>query len=152
MNHKRNEIPARQQNNIFSITRNSVRPSSQNSKIPGTLNISKSDISEIKQGQTKIISELSKLSVSINNLVKEIHTLVEKNNGGGHNSKKSSFNESLSSNFSKNSSGTAYYRRRDLSKKNGKNEESSEQNKEKGGRKTIQIVQNYDKCIKIKKR
>ena len=36
-------------------------------------------------------------------------------------------------------------------KKNGKKEESSEQNKEKGGRKAIQIVQNYDKYIKIKK-
>ena len=40
----------------------------------------------------------------------------------------------------------------EIFKKNGKNEESSEQNKEKGGRKTIQILQNYDKYIKIKKK
>ena len=109
MNQKRNEIPTYQQNNTFLITRNSLRPSSKNSKISETLNISKSDISELKQGQTKIISELSNLRKSINNLADKIGTLVEKNNGGGHNSKKNSFNESLSSNFLKNSSGTAYY-------------------------------------------
>ena len=48
MKQKRNEIPAHQQNKSFSKTRNSLRPSPQNSRIPGALNISKDDIFELK--------------------------------------------------------------------------------------------------------
>ena len=81
------------------------------------MNVATSDIDEIKEGQKKLISEISKLTKSIDNLAKIIGALVEKNNSSGNNSKRDSLNQSLNSNYSKNSSDTAFYRRRDLDKK-----------------------------------
>ena len=158
MKQERNKIPVPQQYKTFPNTSKPLRLASQNSERPRILNIANSDISELKQcqkklieGQNKVVSELSKLSKSIDNLANKIGTLIEKNNGNGHDFKKDSLNQSLSSNYSKSSSGTVYYRRRDLDKTIDKKEERSEQNKEKTERKIVQIVQNCDKYVKIKK-
>ena len=153
MKEELNKIPVPHQTNIQLNRINSSSPSSQNSKRPRTLIVASTDIDEIKdeikEGRKNIISEISKLTISIDNLAKNIGALVEKNSSG-NNSKKDSLNQSLSSNWSKNSSSTAFYRRRDIDKKNGEKEESSMQNKGKTGSK-FKVVVNYDNYIKKKK-
>ena len=158
MNNKRNKIPKAQQNNIYPVRSNSLRPATQDLKKPGTVIVEKSDIEKLIKGQDQLIqgqkdlaSIISTLTESINNLTQKISDLVEKNNGSGKSSKKGALNQSFLSNYSKNSSGTAYYKRRDLDKKNDKKEESSIQNKAKPENKTIQVVKNYDNYNKVKK-
>ena len=127
------KILIHQQNNTFSNRNNSIRLSPHNSERPETQNSIRREINAIKQGQAKIVegqakivqtivqgqativTELRKMSISIDNLSQQIGRLAQINNNG-NNSKKSSLNQSFSD-FSKHSSGTAIYVRRNEAKK-----------------------------------
>ena len=126
MKQKQSKILIHRQNNTFSNRNDSIRLSSYNSERPGTQNSIRTEINSLKQGQEKIISELSKMTISIDNLARQIGKLAQKNNNG-NNSKKSSLNQSLNSDFSKNSSGTAIYVRRNEAKNNNTKEDNTEQ-------------------------
>ena len=133
---ERNKIPVPQRNNTFSISRNALRLSSQNSKRRETLNVAKDDIYELKQGQNQLIEGqkqiiyiLSKLRKSIDNLTNKIDVLIKKNYGNGKNSKTNSLNKNLCSKFPKKSSCIAYYRRRNIFKNSDKKERHRERGK-----------------------
>ena len=117
MRQEQRKIPVTRENYPNINRSSSLRLSTQNSERPGIQNIANSDINELKQGQKKIISQLSKLTNSIDKLIQKICDLIDKNNHNGNNSRKGSLTQSLNSNFSKNTSGTAFYKRRDLDKK-----------------------------------
>ena len=138
------------QNNTFSNRNNSIRLSSHNSEKPGTQNLIRRDINDLKQvheelvqvqeklvqsqekivqGQDMIITELRKMRFSIDNLAREVGRLAQINNKR-NNSKKNSLNQNLNSDFSKHSSGPAIYGRRNKAKNNNKKEDNTEQVKE----------------------
>ena len=77
----------------------------------------------IVQGQATIVTELRKMSISIDNLSQQIGRLAQINNNG-NNSKKSSLNQSVSD-FSKHSGGTAIYVRRNEAKNTDKKEDNT---------------------------
>ena len=61
MNQERNKIPVPQQNTTFPNTSKPLRLASQNSERPNILNVRNGDISELKQGQKKLIESQKKL-------------------------------------------------------------------------------------------
>ena len=131
------------QNNTFFNRNNFIRLSSHNSEKPGTQNLIRRDINDLKQvqeklvqsqekivqGQDMIITELRKMRFSIDNLAREVGRLAQINNKR-NNSKKNSLNQNLNSDFSKHSSGPAIYGRRNKAKNNNKKEDNTEQVKE----------------------
>ena len=132
----------------------SKRSLTGNKEREGTQNIANSDIKELKEGQAKILSALTILTIlpsmkeSIDNLAKVIGELANKINGNGNNSKKDSSNQSLCSENSRKSSDTAFYRRRDLDKK----QDNSTKRIDEPKTKEIQVINNYNNYSKFKKK
>ena len=131
----------------------SKRSLTGNKEREGTQNIA-NDIKELKEGQAKILSALTILTIlpsmkeSIDNLAKVIGELANKINGNGNNSKKDSSNQSLCSENSRKSSDTAFYRRRDLDKK----QDNSTKRIDEPKTKEIQVINNYNNYSKFKKK